>query len=560
MRRFTLPFLALTALHLSGCLAGDGHQPGDQEASVTDEAGPEVAVSDGETMDEGTSLEAIFLAAADEFGVPAPVLESVGWVESRWQMVEGHTEFDGQAPAYGIMGLRGERLLDAADLAELDPELVKTDPEANIRAAAALLASYGAEMDAVEGDPGSWARAIAEYSGIESLEGQASYIQAEVYATMKKGMVTEAVNLPSVDVTPSFVQMDASSNPGPDYAPAIWRPSPNYSSRPSGSKGDPTMVIIHTCEGSYSGCWSWLHNSASGVSAHYVVSSTGNEITQLVKESKKAWHIAATYDCSRNSGEHCDLNGFSSNNFTIGIEHAGHASQSSWSSGLLDESAKLSCDIAKDNNIPIDKFHFVGHGQLQPWNRVDPGPNWPWDNYIAQIDSHCGGGNTPDPTDPTDPTDPSDPSDPMDPGGDLTIVVDSNNSLNDSDAQCVVSGNWTASSNVGGYFNTGYWWRSTGSSSDLAEFKAHLDSPKTMVVEAWWPAASDRSSSAPFIIFDGNGNQLDTVYVNQKTNGGQWVTLGTYDFTAGWNSVALSRWTTPGSVVVADAVRFREVQ
>ena len=80
-----------------------------------------------------------------------------------------------------------------------------------------------------------------------------------------------------------------------------------------------------------------------------------------------------------------------------------------------------------------------------------------------------------------------------------------------------------------------------------------------MVVEAWWPAASDRSSSAPFIIFDGNGNQLDTVYVNQKSSGGQWVTLGTYNFTAGWNVVGLSRWTTPGSVVVADAVRFREV-
>lgn len=123
----------------------------------------------------------------------------------------------------------------------------------------------------------------------------------------------------------------------------------------------------------------------------------------------------------------------------------------------------------------------------------------------------------------------------------------------------MVSGNWTASNNVSGFFNTGYWWRTTGSSSDLAEFRAHLDAPKTMVVEAWWPAASDRSSSAPFIIFDGNGNQLDTVYVNQKASGGQWVTLGTYAFTAGWNVVGLSRWTTPGSVVVADAVRFREV-
>jgi hypothetical protein len=80
-----------------------------------------------------------------------------------------------------------------------------------------------------------------------------------------------------------------------------------------------------------------------------------------------------------------------------------------------------------------------------------------------------------------------------------------------------------------------------------------------MVVEAWWPAASDRSSSAPFIIYDAGGVQLDTVFVDQRTSGSQWVVLGTYSLTAGWNTVALSRWTTAGAVVVADAVRFREV-
>ena len=36
------------------------------------------------------------------------------------------------------------------------------------------------------------------------------------------------------------------------------------------------------------------------------------------------------------------------------------------------------------------------------------------------------------------------------------------------------------------------------------------------------------------------------------------VSLGTFDVTGGWNRVALSRWTTEGSVVVADAVRVTE--
>ena len=63
----------------------------------------------------------------------------------------------------------------------------------------------------------------------------------------------------------------------------------------------PGMVIIHDCEGNYSGCWSYLASSASGVSAHYVVSSNGGEVSQLVREKNRAWHIAATFDCAASS-------------------------------------------------------------------------------------------------------------------------------------------------------------------------------------------------------------------------------------------------------------------
>ena len=139
------------------------------------------------------------------------------------------------------------------------------------------------------------------------------------------------------------------------------------------------------------------------------------------------------------------------------------------------------------------------------------------------------------------------------------IVVDSNNAKNATNASCNVSGSWTASNNVGGFYQTGYFWRSTGSSSDLAEFKANLPSAKKMLVEAYWPAASDRSPNAPFVIHNAAGDHLGTVTVNQQKNGSSWVTLGTFNFTAGWNVVALSRWTTSGYVVVADAVRFTEV-
>jgi hypothetical protein len=76
-------------------------------------------------------------------------------------------------------------------------------------------------------------------------------------------------------------------------------------------------------------------------------------------------------------------------------------------------------------------------------------------------------------------------------------------------------------------------------------------------VDAWWTSATDRSTSAPFVMWNASGTKLGTVNVNQQANGGMWNTLGSYSFSAGWNKVQLSRWTTSGYYVVADAVRIR---
>src|SRR5690606_15324747 len=225
---------------------------------------------------------------------------------------------------------------EASELAGLDPEVVASEPEANIRAAAAWMAAEAERLGVQDFDDlGAWADTVASYSGIDDDIARSSYVYQSIYATMREGFVVTDVDgeiraqLEPVDAWPAFTVPPPSpaTEPGPDYAAALWRPSPNYSSRPAGASGKPTMVIIHTCEGGYSGCWSWLKNGDSGVSAHYVVKEDGNEITQLVRENKKAWHISASYDCSRNSSKECGLNGVSSNNFTIGIEHAGFGSQ-----------------------------------------------------------------------------------------------------------------------------------------------------------------------------------------------------------------------------------------
>ena len=295
------------------------------------------------------------------------------------------------------------------------------------------------------------------------------------------------------------------------------------------------MIVIHTCEGGYSGCWSWLTSSSARVSAHYVVKEDGSEISQLVRESHRAWHVGATYQCSRNGNVDCWRNGYSVKHFSVGIEHGGYASQSSFPDGQIDASAKLACDIARDHDIPRDSYHIVAHGTLQPYNRTDPGPNWPWAEYLDRINAHCGGG-----------------------GGSDTIIVDSNNNNNDTSKGYIeLSGNWTRSTNVSGYYGTGYRWASTQAIADGASFWFYLPTAGTRTIDAWWSAASDRSPTAPFIMYNAGGSNVGSTSVNQQVNGGRWNQLGTYNFQAGWNRVYLSRWTSTGYVVIADAVRIR---
>ena len=550
-----LTALALMAPGLmTGCSDDDFQADADEEVS-------DLGIEDAEPLDPPASdpgrtlrgIDADFVDAADEFGVPAQLLQALGYVETQWQMVEGMSEFEGQEPAFGVMALRGANLERAAELADLDVERVKTDRRANIRAAAALLSQFADDLGFERAELGAWAPAIAQYSGIpeELTEIRANYVHNDVYARMRAGAKVQdlagatVATLQPIDAVPNFSDaIDPSAAPGPDYAGSVWRASPNSSARPAGTTGKVKMVIIHSCEGAYSGCWGWLVNKASGVSAHYVIKEDGSEISQLVKEASKAWHVGANYDCGLNSSKECGLGGVNINNFSVGIEHAGFAKQASWNATLINNSAKLVCDITKAHAIPRDKYHIIAHGQLQPYNRIDPGPNWPWASYLSKVNTYCGAAPPPPPPPP--------------PPAGSTIIIDSNNNNNDATkAKIAVSGNWTSTAGTPGYYGSGYFHAATSPVSDGAEFQFYMAAAGTKTIDAWWTAGTNRSDKAPFIAFNAAGTKLATFTVNQQANGGKWVQLGTANFSAGWNKVVLSRWTTEGKVVIADAVRIR---
>src|SRR5438093_4136933 len=46
-------------------------------------------------------FDSVFQAAGTEFDMSPALLKAIGWVETRWQMVEGREEFAGRPPAFG---------------------------------------------------------------------------------------------------------------------------------------------------------------------------------------------------------------------------------------------------------------------------------------------------------------------------------------------------------------------------------------------------------------------------------------------------------------------------
>lgn len=176
----------------------------------------------------------------------------------------------------------------------------------------------------------------------------------------------------------------------PDYAPALWdqAPSCNYSSRNAAI----SAITIHDIEGSYASCISWFNNCAAGVSAHYVVRSSDGQITQMVYESDKAWHVG------------------SENPYTIGIEHEGYASQTGWyTNAMYNATANLCIDICasgygidpnrvawwpwahttyyNQSSIPGSCAKIKGHQHYPNQTHTDPGPNWDWNYFYMLINA-----------------------------------------------------------------------------------------------------------------------------------------------------------------------------
>lgn len=117
---------------------------------------------------------------------------------------------------------------------------------------------------------------------------------------------------------------------------------------------------------------------------------------------------------------------------------------------------------------------------------------------------------------------------------------------------------WSTGTSAGGKYGPDYLFASavgaSGNPTNLAEWRPNL-AQDTYSVQVWYPAGSNRADDTPFTVHHASGS--NTIRINQQTNGGQWVTLGIFDFDAGTNGyVEIGNDAQSGQVVIADAVRW----
>ncbi|MGN9777507.1 glycoside hydrolase domain-containing protein [Micromonospora sp. H33] len=129
---------------------------------------------------------------------------------------------------------------------------------------------------------------------------------------------------------------------------------------------------------------------------------------------------------------------------------------------------------------------------------------------------------------------------------------------NTTTGRFTASANWGTSAYSGQRHGPDYRFATPTPTSDIAWFRADVPETGFYQISVWYPADPGYNDSTPYIVATTSGNQ--TVRVNQRLDGGRWVSLGVFTLSAGdRNTVGVSRWTSGTGYVIADAVRITRV-
>jgi AmpD protein len=165
-------------------------------------------------------------------------------------------------------------------------------------------------------------------------------------------------------------------------------PSPNYGPRPTGCV--PELLVIHNISlppGCYGGdcierfftnCLDWEEHPyfeeirGIEVSAHLVIQRSG-DMVQFVNFEQRAWHAGQS---SFHGRSNC-------NDFSIGIELEGADDDPYAQAQYVALAAVTNLLLAHYPAMSAQKI--VGHSEISPGRKTDPGPAFDWPHYRRQL-------------------------------------------------------------------------------------------------------------------------------------------------------------------------------
>lgn len=377
-----------------------------------------------------TARQQDFAAAAAAYHVPAQVLLAVAYQESQWDAHAGRMSTSGgygpmhltdvtpAMAAGGPAGAVGRADLEemvkapalhtlgaAAELTGLSPAQLRTDPAANIRGGAALLASYQKTLSGnTPTDKASWYAAVARYSGSPQEEGAAAFAD-RVYATVAAGAgrTTQDGQRVSLAADPEVrpatgllarlkladpagtadlagtADTTAAATECPPTVNCTFVPASPSNSQVSGRPSNGIRIdtiVIHDTESSYESAIAAFQQP--GAAAHYVMRSSDGAVTQMVPTKDIAFHAG----------------NYSTNLHSVGIEHEGYAAQGGawYTETQYRATADLVTYLARRFGVPLDRQHVVGHDNVAgPSSALvagmhwDPGPSWDWEHFMTLL-------------------------------------------------------------------------------------------------------------------------------------------------------------------------------
>jgi len=146
-------------------------------------------------------------------------------------------------------------------------------------------------------------------------------------------------------------------------------PSPNCGPRRDGLI--PRFIVLHyTAMPGAQAAIERLCDPAAEVSAHYVICKSGR-VTQLVGEGLRAWHAGA--------GEWEGLHDINSRSIGVELDNDG---QGPFSEALMASLEALLAPMLAAWDIPPQ--NVIGHSDMAPGRKVDPGPWFDWPRLEAQ--------------------------------------------------------------------------------------------------------------------------------------------------------------------------------